>query len=74
MDDELKELDEEIQQDGLDLQELLDERARLRKKSAMVETEIKQLEDEMKKKLLEKKVVVIEQNELDYINRMGTHY
>jgi len=52
----------------------LDERAQLRKESAMVETEIKQLEDKIKKKLLGKKVVVIEQDELDYIDRLGTHF
>jgi len=71
---ELKGLDEEIQQDGLGLQELFDERARLRKESAKVEAEIKQVEEEIKKKLLGKKVVVIEQEELDYIDRLGTHY
>ena len=70
---ELKELDEEIRQSGLGLQELLDERTRLRKKSAMVEAEIKQVEEEIKKKLLGKKIVVIEQEELDYIDRLGTH-
>ena len=57
---ELKELDEEIRQSGLGLQELLDERARLRKKSVMVEAEIKQIEEEIKKKLLGKKIVGIE--------------
>jgi len=35
---ELKELDEGIQHSGLDLQELFDERARLRKESARVES------------------------------------
>ena len=60
MDDELKELDEEIWQSGLGLQEILDERARLRKKSAMVEAEIKQIEEEIKKKLLGKEITVIE--------------
>jgi len=74
MDDELKELDEEIRQSGLGLQELLDERAWLRKKSAMVEAKIKQIEEEIKKKLLGNKIVVIEQEELDYIDRLGTHY
>ena len=38
---ELRKHDEEIQQNGLSLQELLDERVRLRKKSAMVETKFK---------------------------------
>lgn len=71
---ELKGLDEEIQQNGLGLQELFDERARLREESGKVEAEIKQVEEEIKKKLLGKKVVVIEQEELDYIDRLGTHY
>jgi len=44
------------------------------KESANVETEIKQVEEEIKKKILGKKVVVIEQEELDYIDRLGTHY
>ena len=57
-----------------DLQELFDERAWLRKESARVEAEIKQIEEEIKKKLLGKKVVVIEQEELDYIDRLGTQY
>ena len=39
--DELKELDEEIQWNGLRLQELLDEGVRLREKSSMVETKVK---------------------------------
>ena len=39
-----------------------------------MEAEIKQIEEEIKKKLLGKKVVVIEQEELDYIDRLGTHY
>ena len=71
---ELKELDGGIQQGELGLQELFDERARLRKESARVEAEVKQVEEEIKKKLLGKKVVVIEQEELDYIDKLGTHY
>jgi len=39
-----------------------------------VEAEIKQVKEEIKKKLLGKKVVVIEQEELDYIDMLGTHY
>ena len=74
MDDELKELDKEIQRSTLGLQELFDERARLRKKSTMVEAEIKQIEEEIKKKLLGKKFVVIEHEELEYIDRLGTYY
>jgi len=66
--DELKELDEEIQQNGLSLQELLDERVRIREKSSMVEIKVKHLEDAMKK------VIVIEQDELDYIDKLGDYY
>jgi len=40
----------------------------------MVEAETKQIEKEIKKKLLGKKVVVIEQEGLNYIDRLGTHY
>jgi len=36
--------------------------------------EIKQVEEEIRKKLLGKRVVVIEQEELDYIDMLGTHY
>jgi len=71
---ELKELDEGVQHGDLDLQELFDERARLKKESARVEAEVKQVEEKIRKKLLSKKVVVIEQEELDYIDRLGTHY
>jgi len=71
---ELKELDEGIQHGDLDLQELFDERARLKKESARVEAKVKQVEEKIRKKLLSKKVVVIEQEELDYIDRLGTHY
>ena len=46
----------------------------MRKESARVEAEIKQIEEEIKKKLLGKKVIVIEQEELDYIDRLGTQY
>lgn len=74
MDGELMKLEKEIQHNGLDPQELLDERAQLRKKSTMVETGIKQLREEIKKKLLGKKLVVITQDELDYIDRLGTQY
>lgn len=71
---ELKEIHEEIQQSGLGLQELFDERAWLRKESARVEAEIKQVEEEIKKKLLGKNIIVIEQEELNYIDKLGTQY
>jgi len=40
----------------------------------MVEAKIQQLEEDIRKKLLGKKVVVIEQDELDYIDKLGTYY
>ena len=46
----------------------------MRKESAKVEAEIKQVEEEVKKKLLGKKVVVIEKEVLDYIDKLGIHY
>ena len=39
----------------------------------MVEAKIKQVEEEIKK-LLGTKIIVIGQEELDYIDRLGTHY
>lgn len=72
--DELKGLHEEIRQDGLRLQELLDGRVRLREKSTMVEIEVKQLEDMMKRVFLGRKAVVIEQDELDYIEKLGDYH
>lgn len=46
----------------------------LKEEKCLVEAEIKQIEEEIKKKLLGKKVVVIEQEELNYIDRLGTYY
>ena len=40
----------------------------------MVEAEIKQVVEEIKKNFLGKKIFVIEQEELDYIDKLGTHY
>ena len=48
-------LEEEIQQGNFRLQELEKERGRLRKKSALVEAEVKTLEDEIKEDFLDKK-------------------
>jgi len=47
-------LEVEIQQGNLRLQELEEERIRLRKKSTLVETEVKKLEDEIKEDFLRK--------------------
>lgn len=48
-------LEEEIQTGKFRLQELEKERVRLRKKSALVEVEVKKLEDEIKEVFLDKK-------------------
>jgi len=71
---ELDKVDEEIHLNRLDLQEIFDKRARLREERSKVETEVKQVEEEIKRRLLGKKVVVIEQGELDYIDKLEAHY
>jgi len=58
----------------LDLQEIFDKRARLREERSKVETEVKQIEEEIKRRLLGKKVVIIEQEELDYVDKLKAHY
>ena len=51
----------------------MNERIRLREKSAMVEAEVKNLEEGIKKDFLDRKIEVIKQDELDYIDRLGDH-
>ena len=51
----------------------MNERVRLREKSAMTEAEFKKLEEGIKKDLLNRKTVVIEQDELKYIDRLGDY-
>lgn len=65
--------DEEIQQGDLRLQELMNESIRFRKKSAMVEAEVKKLEDGIKKDFLDKRIVVIEHNKLVYVEELGDY-
>ena len=50
---------EEIQQGDLRLQALMNERAQLREKRALVEAEVHKLEEEIKKDFLDKKIVLI---------------
>lgn len=64
-------LDEEIQQGDLRLQALMNEISQLRKKSIMVEAKIKKLEDGIKKDFLDKKTIVIEYDERNYIDKLG---
>lgn len=47
------------------------ERVRLRDKSALVEVEVKKLEDEIKKDFLDKKTTVIKQGVHDYVDEFG---
>jgi len=59
---------EDIQQGNLRLQELMNERVRLRDKSAMMEEEFKKLEEGIRKDFLDKKTVVIKQDAHDYVD------
>jgi len=67
-------LDEEIQQGDPRLQELMSERVQLREKSTMLEAEIKKLEEGIKKDFLDKNTMVIEQDEINYIDRLWDYY
>lgn len=46
------------------------ERVRLRDESTMVQEKVMELEDEIKEDFLSRKPIVIEQDELDYIDRI----
>lgn len=48
----------------------MNETIRFRKKSAMAEAKVKKLEDGIKKDFLDKKTMVIEQNELLYVDEI----
>lgn len=71
---ELDEIDEGIRQNRLGLQDLFNEKARLKRESSKVEARVKQIEKEIERRLLDKEVVVIEQEELDRIDKLATHY
>jgi len=65
--------DEEIQQGDLRLQELMKERFSLREKSAMMEEEVKKIEEGIKKDFLDKKSVVIKQDAQNYVEKFGDY-
>lgn len=65
--------DEEIQQSDLRLQALMNERARLREKSAMAEAEVQKLGEEIKREFLDKKPMVIKQDERNYVDKLGDY-
>jgi len=62
-------LEEEIQQGNFRLQELGTERVRLRKKIALVEVEVKKVEDDIMEDFLDKKTRVIRQGVHDHANK-----
>lgn len=49
----------------------MDERARLREKSTLVEAKVKKLEEGIKKDFLDKKIVVIKQDAHDCVEKIG---
>ena len=65
--------DEEIQQGNLKIQELMNERVRLREKSTMVEEEVKNLEKGIKD-FFYKKTLVIKQDAHDYVEEFGDYH
>jgi len=52
----------------------MNERVRLREKSAKVESEVKKLEEGIKKGFLDRKTIVRKKDELDYIDRLEDHH
>jgi len=54
-------LEEEIQQGNLRLHKLEEERVRLRKKNALMDVEVKNMEDEIKKDFLDKNTSMVRQ-------------
>jgi len=64
--------DEEIQQGDLRLQEVMKEIVRLREKSAMMEEEVKKLEEGTKEDFIDNKIVVIKQDAHNYVENLGT--
>lgn len=59
-------LEEEIQQGNVRLQELEKEKVQLRKKSSLIEAEVKKLEDKIKEDFLDKNTRVIKQGVHDH--------
>lgn len=60
---------EGIQHGSLRIQELMNEKARLREKSTIAEEEVKKLEERMRKDFFDKKIVVIKQDVHDYVDK-----
>lgn len=66
-------LEAEIQQGNIRLEELEEERVRLRKKSALVDVEVKKLEDEIKEDFLTEKTRMVRQGVYDHADKFE-HY
>ena len=66
-------LETEIQQGNFRLQELEEERVQLRKKSALVDTEVMKLEDEIKEYFLGKRTRVITQDMYNHDDKFKTY-
>ena len=66
-------MEAEIQQGNFRLQELEEEMVRLRKRSALVDTEVKKLEGEIKEYFLSEKSRVIRQDVHDHDNRFEAY-
>lgn len=62
-------LEEEIKQGNFRLQELEKERVRLRNKIALVEVEVKKLEEEINEDFLNKKTRVIRQDAHNHVDK-----
>jgi len=67
-------LEDEIQQGNLRLHKLEEERVRLRKKSALMDTEVKKLEDEMKDDFLTEKTRMVRQGAYDHVDKFENHH
>jgi len=71
--DEILRCEEKFKQGNLKLQELEKERVWLRNKSALMEAEVKKLENEIKKDFLDKKVRVPKQGAQDPSDRLENY-
>jgi len=64
-------VNETVHLTDLDLQGIFDERARLREKKLGVDSEVERIEEEIRRRLFGKKIVVVGQRELDLVNQIS---
>ncbi len=67
-------LEAKIQQGNLRLQELEEERVQLRKKSALVEAEVKKLKDTIKEDFLAKKTRMVRQGAFNHADKFENYH